>query len=85
MGDFNYVKGVPFRIYNSTISIDYRNTKYMHFLNGQMIDGHERDKILRKLKNEDIESVKLMPAEQAVELYGQKAANGVIFVVTHEK
>jgi TonB-dependent SusC/RagA subfamily outer membrane receptor len=41
--------------------------------------------VLRKLKDEDIESVKLLSGEQAIELYGQKASNGVVFIETRRK
>jgi hypothetical protein len=85
MGDFNYTNGAPLRSVISNKAIDYKDTKYLHFLNRQMIEGRKRDKALRKLKDKEIESVDLLSGEQAIELYGQKASNGVIFIVTRKK
>jgi hypothetical protein len=85
MGDFNSIKGAPLRGVISNKAIDYKDKKYLHFLNRQMIEGRKRDKILRKLKDEDIESVEWLSGEQAIELYGQKASEGVVFIVTRKK
>ena len=85
MGDFNFINGAPLRGVISNKLIDYKDKKYLHFLNRQMIEGQKRDKVLRKLKDEDIESVKLLSGEQAIELYGQKASNGVVFIETRKK
>jgi hypothetical protein len=50
-----------------------------------MIEGRKKSKVLGKLKEEEIESVQLMPAGQAIEVYGQKAANGAVFIETRKR
>jgi hypothetical protein len=86
IGDFpTYVKGRPYRVDGSAYSVNFRDTTYLHFLNGQMIDGKRKARILRKLKETTIESIKYIPAEQGMEDYGQKAANGIVFIETKDK
>jgi hypothetical protein len=86
MGDFPaYSKDSPYPLTVSGNSLKYKDTKYLHFLNGQMIEGRQKNRILRKLKADEVESIKYVPAEQGVQDYGQKAAHGIIFIEMRDK
>ncbi len=86
MGDFPvYSKNVPYRFITSGHTVNFKDLKYLHFLNGQMITGRQRDRVLRKLKEEDIERIKYIPVEEATQDYGQKAAHGIILIETKGK
>jgi hypothetical protein len=86
IGDFPaHVERMPYRFAFPAHAVNFRDTKYLHFLNGQMIDGRQKERILRKLKETDIASVVYIPAEQAVQDYGQRAAHGIVFIETRNK
>jgi hypothetical protein len=86
IGDFPvYSMDAPYLFTISGNFGNYKDPKYLHFVNGQRIEGRQRDRILHKLKQEDVESIKFVPAEQGMEDYGQKAAHGIIYIETRNK
>ncbi|MDO1445724.1 hypothetical protein Q0590_05655 [Rhodocytophaga aerolata] len=86
IGDFPaFAKGRPYRLSASAYTFNFRDTTYLHFLNGQRIEGKQKARILRRLKETEIESIRYIPAEQGMEDYGQKAANGILFIETKDR
>ncbi|MDO1451701.1 hypothetical protein Q0590_35840 [Rhodocytophaga aerolata] len=61
---------------------ELKDPKYLHFLNGTRIEEKKKEKILKKIKPEDVETIQIMTGEEGVNLYGQKAIHGVILIET---
>lgn len=76
LGDFN---GKPI-IINSPYS--YLDKRYLHFIDGKMVENEKKDKAFKRLKKKGIESIEVIPAEEAIELYGQKARHGTVIIRT---
>jgi hypothetical protein len=50
-----------------------------------MVENQNKDKAFKKLKKKEIDSVEIMRAEEAFELYGQKAEYGAVIIRTKKR
>jgi hypothetical protein len=54
----------------------------LHFIDGKKVEGQKKDKAFKQLRKKEIESVEIIPAEEALELYGEKAKHGAVIIRT---
>jgi hypothetical protein len=66
----------------SPLSYDYADLKYLHIVNGEVLLEKKKAKILKKLSSQLIESYQFIPADQAMEFYGEKGAYGAVIIRT---
>lgn len=78
LGDFN---GPVIKLKLDS-SYNYLNKKYLHFIDNKEVEESKKDKAFKKLKKKGIESVEIIPAQEAIELYGLKAAHGAVIIRT---
>jgi hypothetical protein len=79
LGDFN---GPVIRLDSS---YNYLDKRYLHFIDGKMVENQNKDKAFKKLKKKEIDSVEIIGAEEAVELYGQEAEYGAVIIRTKKQ
>lgn len=75
--------------YGPPITLDssyhYLNKQYLHFIDGKRVEDDKKDKAFKQLRKKEIESVEIIPAEEALELYGEKAKDGAVIIRTKNK
>ncbi|QHT66868.1 hypothetical protein GXP67_09460 [Rhodocytophaga rosea] len=74
LGDFKGPSIVRKSIY------DYLDKRYLHFVDGKVVEDHKKDKAFKRLKKKGIESIEVIPGEEALELYGEKARHGAVII-----
>ena len=61
---------------------NYKDISFQHIINGKIVENRKKTRILRNLSTDHIKSIQIIPASEALELYGKKAVNGAVVIET---
>lgn len=62
-----------------------KDTNILYILNGKIVRGKKSKKELAQLKPADVESLQVISPDQAIKVYGNKAAKGAVIIKTKPK